>query len=401
MKRVFVWTLRILCLVAIAAAGFTVFQCVQHMNDDHSYEAVMGHSPYVLEETIGQSQELAETAEPEQSPEAEVVQAEMEPTITLTVDGIATMESPAVEVTATVTDIDGSIQARTLWYLDGALLDSGSSVELKDGDTLTYTVEVDVANAVEDDAVVELMLEYDGKTISGGTVFQVERAQQVEIRTEEITVTCIEDCSIYSDSSFQQDTGKIMRKGDTGLLLAYDSNGSLDALNLQFPDGTAGWVSARRNQITTENCTTTEDYTQEQKESFVNAMGYESATRYLVWVNLYTQKVNVFRGEKGSWRLDQCFPCATGVNTTPTSTGVFAISSLTGHWDLGDGTYVEPVLTFNGGEAFISQPKSTATGEVVDSTIGEPASGGGVRMLDDDIQWMSEHMSLDTMVVVY
>ena len=39
--------------------------------------------------------------------------------------------------------------------------------------------------------------------------------------------------------------------------------------------------------------------------------------------------------------------------------------------------------------------------EIADDTIGKPASGGGVRLLEDDIAWMSENMLIDTMVVVY
>ena len=63
--------------------------------------------------------------------------------------------------------------------------------------------------------------------------------------------------------------------------------------------------------------------------------------------------------------------------------------------------YVEPVLVFNGGEAFTSQPYDVETDEIADDTIGKPASGGGVRLLEDDIAWMSENMLIDTMVVVY
>lgn len=62
---------------------------------------------------------------------------------------------------------------------------------------------------------------------------------------------------------------------------------------------------------------------------------------------------------------------------------------------------MEPVLIFNGGEAFTSQPYDVETDEIVDDTMGEPASGGSVRMLEEDIAWMSENMTIDTMVVVY
>lgn len=44
----------------------------------------------------------------------------------------------------------------------------------------------------------------------------------------------------------------------------------------------------------------------------------------------------------------------------------------------------EPVLIFNGGEAFTSQPYDVETDEVDDDTIGKPSSGGGVRLVKED-----------------
>ena len=263
---------------------------------------------------------------------------------------------------------------------------------------------MDVKNSEADEASVELVVEFGGKRVTAATEFPIERPDDgdyVTIQTEEIPVTCIQTCSIYYDDTLQMDTGDVMNTGDTGLLLAYQSNSmGLSALKLQFEDGSSGWVSARRNEISQEDCTTDEDYTKEQKTEFVNSMGYDSKTEYLVWVSLYTQKVNVFRGYKGHWELTECFDCASGVNETPTSTGTFKIQTLKERWDLG-ATYVEPVLVFNGGEAFTSQPYDVETDEIADDTIGKPASGGGVRLLEDDIAWMSENMLIDTMVVVY
>ena len=322
----------------------------------------------------------------------------------LSADGSATVNHSKVRITASFSNIINSIQADLKWYLDGELVSESNDQLLVEGSTAIYGVTVDVENAEATEAHVELEVSFDDKTVSANTAFPVEQpddGKYIMIQTEEITVTCIQDCSIYSDSGLSEDTGEIMYEEETGLLLAYDTNSSgLSALKLQFPDGSEGWVSARRNEITDEDCTTDEDYTDEQKMDFVNSMNYDSETQYLVWVSLYTQKVNVFTGYKGNWTLVQTFDCATGINETPTTTGVFKIQTLKERWDLGI-TYVEPVLIFNGGEAFTSQPYDVETDEIVDDTMGEPASGGSVRMLEEDIAWMSENMTIDTMVVVY
>ena len=397
MRKVIAWLLRLCCFAIIGLAVYTIANCVMHMNDDHSKQAVLGAQPTQIQNTF----QSAETPAP-----VELVDnsANENPTVVLSADGTATMNHSAVAVTASFSNIESSIRGNLKWYVNGELTDESENRLLVEGSMLTYNAKVDVENYEAETASVELVVEFGGKRASATTEFPVEKPDDgdyVTIQTEEIPVTCIQDCSIYYDDALQVDSGEIMSAGETGLLLGYHTNSmGLSALKLQFPDGSSGWVSARRNEITEENSTTDEDYTEEQKVDFVNSMGYDSKTEYLVWVSLYTQKVNVFKGYKGHWELEKCFDCASGVNESPTTTGVFKIQTLKERWDLG-ATYVEPVLVFNGGEAFTSQPYDVDTDEIADDTMGEPASGGGVRLREKDIAWMSDNMFIDTMVVVY
>jgi len=397
MRKIIAWLLRLCCFAIIGLAVYTIATCVMHMNDDHSKQAVLGAQPTQIQNTF----QSAETPAP-----VELVDnsANENPTVVLSADGTATMNHSAVAVTASFSNIESSIRGNLKWYVNGELTDESENRLLVEGSMLTYNAKVDVGSYEAETASVELVVEFGGKRASATTEFPVEKPDDgdyVTIQTEEIPVTCIQDCSIYYDDALQVDSGEIMSAGETGLLLGYHTNSmGLSALKLQFPDGSSGWVSARRNEITEENCTTDEDYTEEQKVDFVNSMGYDSKTEYLVWVSLYTQKVNVFKGYKGHWELEKCFDCASGVNESPTTTGVFKIQTLKERWDLG-ATYVEPVLVFNGGEAFTSQPYDVDTDEIADDTMGEPASGGGVRLREKDIAWMSDNMFIDTMVVVY
>ena len=396
MKNVLKWLLRIICIVIIGAAVFTLGRSLLHMHDDHSYETLMGERPPVEAEAVTQP-----PAEESQAP-AQTLAEQI--SLTLEASGSATMDSPEVQVTATFDHITGSVQANLIWYLDGEELGRETKL-LVNGATALYNIPVDVESAEADDTIAEVMAQLeDGTVISAGAIIPVERMQEdtlSEVRTEEIVVTCIEDCSIYRDLDLSQDTGGILYQGETGLLLAYETgSGGLGALHLQFGDGTDGWVSARRCEITEENCTTDLDYTEQQKMDFVNDMGYDSDTGFLIWVNLYTQKVNVFYGTKGNWTLYAAFPCATGSNTNPTSTGVYSITDTTEQWDMGD-TYYAPVIIFNGGEAFTGQPRSSVSDQIIDDTMGSPASGGSVWMEEDAIEWMYDYVTIGTAVVVY
>jgi hypothetical protein len=265
-------------------------------------------------------------------------------------------------------------------------------------------VNIDPTEEGADTAQVQLVVEFNDKSLTGEAEIQVDRpsndASAVVIQTEEIPVTAKKTTNIYTDSDLEDEDGELA-KGDSGLLLAYASgNSGMTAIRLQFDDGSSGWVSADDVTISDEDCTIDEDYSEEAKTDFVNSMRYDSETEYLVWVSLYTQKVNVFSGYQGNWVLEKTFDCATGSNSSPTTTGTYTYNTLKDRWDLGT-TYVEPVLIFNGGEAFTSRPYSTDSDEIEDETMGEPVSGGSVRMLEEDIAWMKENLTIGSLVVIY
>ena len=408
MKKIFAWLLRICCFVLIGAAAYTLIGCIRNVNEDYSKDAIMARRNETVQTTqVSTPETVQSTTEPSATPAPvmpETSNVEEDPTVVLSADGTATVNRPTVSVTASFGNIVNSITADLKWYLDDELVYTETGCLVVEGATKTYQAKVDVDQEGADTAQVRLEVSFQDKLVDAETQFPVERmgaGDSIVIRTEEITVTARRDSGIYSGSDLSGDTGDAMAKSDTGLLLAYETNNSgLSALKLKFTDGSEGWVDAADMDITDENCTTDEDYTDDQKMDFVNNMNYDSYTEYLVWVSLYTQKVNVFSGYEGHWTLIETFDCSSGVNETPTTTGVFQIQSIRDRWDLGR-TYVEPVLVFNGGEAFTSRPYSTETNEITDETMGEPASGGSIRMLDADIAWMADNIPINTMVVVY
>jgi hypothetical protein len=398
MKKVFGWVLRILCLVVIGAAVFTLVKCLTHVNDDYSYEAIM--------QTAAPSLEEDSTAEPDAVQTAAALEQNLDedPSVVVYADGTVTANRPYAQVTAAFGDIESSILAQLSWYLDGELISQESDRLLVEGSTVTCQVNIDPTQEGADTALVQLVVEFNDKSLTGEAEIQVDRpsddAAAVVIQTEEIPVTAKRATNIYTDSDLEDEDGELS-KGDSGLLLEYTSgNSGMTAIRLQLEDGSSGWVSADDVTISDEDCTTDEDYTEEAKTDFVNSMRYDSETEYLVWVSLYTQKVNVFSGYQGNWVLEKTFDCATGSNSSPTSTGTYTYSALKDRWDLGT-TYVEPVLIFNGGEAFTSRPYSTDSDEIADETMGEPASGGSVRMLEEDIAWMKENLTIGSLVVIY
>lgn len=140
------------------------------------------------------------------------------------------------------------------------------------------------------------------------------------------------------------------------------------------------------------------DYSQATKEGFVDLLGYDSETDYLVWVSRYTQKVMVYEGSKGNWKLIKTMPCATGANYCPTPQGVYKLEGHRTVWDFGD-YVVYNVTVYNGPFAFhtvLYYP----SGKLMDGTIGQPKSQGCVRMLKEDSNYIY-NLPLGTRVVIY
>ena len=165
-----------------------------------------------------------------------------------------------------------------------------------------------------------------------------------------------------------------------------------------LPNGYKGWVSTGAIRTGSGNYTLPSDFDNDDKVLWVNSRNYSSSTNYLVWVSLACQKVNVFTGSAGNWKLDKVFPCATGAYSTPTPPGTYKISYKQSRWQY-NGYWCGPVTGFYNGYAFHSW-LNTNSGGAYDHTMGRPVSHGCVRMKDPDAQFMNR-LPYNTTIVIY
>ena len=143
------------------------------------------------------------------------------------------------------------------------------------------------------------------------------------------------------------------------------------------------------------------DYSAYDKEVFVNAKGYSSPSKYLIWVNLATQRTNIFQGSKGNWRLIRSSSVSTGKASTPTPVGVFYLTRKQTGWFTPTYT-VKPVVRFSAGSGYAFHSiLYNPNGTVQDGRVGIPLSHGCVRMYDGDIRWIYNNVPIGTTAVVY
>lgn len=218
------------------------------------------------------------------------------------------------------------------------------------------------------------------------------------VKPVEIEATVLNWTYTYSDKWLGTTNGGL-NAGDQVIYM--DHNGLTSAYIWIPGEARACWVPYYSIRISSKNYTVYEDFSDTDKEIFVNAKGYESQSEYLIWINLERQKVNVFLGAKGRWDLIRVSTCSSGANTTPTPTGVVTYCAYSNGW-FNPTYYVKPVLYINLERAIAMHSiLFNPNGTVQDGTQGTPASHGCVRMPPAEIDWIASHVPVGTTVVVF
>lgn len=133
----------------------------------------------------------------------------------------------------------------------------------------------------------------------------------------------------------------------------------------------------------------------------INTLNIESKTSYLLYVNLDEQKTYIYKGAKDNWSLLDSFSCSTGIAGKETPKGMYSVTGR-GDWFFSDefqqgGKYW---VQFMGDYLFHSLPYNQAQSEVVDYTLGVPASHGCIRLEDEKAKWIYDNVPDDTKVII-
>lgn len=131
------------------------------------------------------------------------------------------------------------------------------------------------------------------------------------------------------------------------------------------------------------------------------AQGYSSSTGYLILVNYTYHTFSVYTGSRNNWKLNQCFPCSLGKDSTKTPTGTFYTTGRT--YSFGDSDHTCYYATGYIGMNYLihSVLYYPGTMTVKDGRLGMNISGGCIRLYIDDAKWVYFNVPLNTPVVIY
>lgn len=133
----------------------------------------------------------------------------------------------------------------------------------------------------------------------------------------------------------------------------------------------------------------------------INTLNIESLTSNLIYVNLKDQITYIYKGSINNWDKIKSFKCSTGIESEKTPTGIFDVRER-GAWFFSDkynqgGKYW---VQFYGDYLFHSVPYNKDQSEIVDYTLGVPASHGCIRLKTEDAKWIYDNIESGTKVII-
>lgn len=135
--------------------------------------------------------------------------------------------------------------------------------------------------------------------------------------------------------------------------------------------------------------------------SNINTLNIESATSYLINVNLENQKTYIYSGKPDSWKLIKTCPCSTGISNEETPVGSFSTKEK-GDWFFSDkyeqgGKYWTQIT---GDILFHSVPFARDKTTVLDYTLNKPSSHGCIRLSIEDAKWIYTNVPKGSKVII-
>jgi len=206
------------------------------------------------------------------------------------------------------------------------------------------------------------------------------------------------DGHIYREHTLRVQIGTV-QAGDVVEVL---EDFSVEVYKVLTGDGARGWLAADKLNIPPDPPTDLTIPTPHQLEEYANQQGYASRSPHLLIVDVSRQKLYVFEGEAGAWRLTCTFACSTGMNISPTTRGTFRLT------DRGDWFYSYRLesgakywIRFNNHYLLHTIPMDKNKNPIAnEDVVGIRASNGCVRLMVDDMRWIYENIIDGTTIVI-
>ena len=324
--------------------------------------------------------------------------------------GTATESAPNLTMRLRLSNMPlGWSEVDLIWYVDGKEISRSSRNLLQEGSEISASANFSsYMDGLHSTVPFTVYITIDGKQalLYRGEVNVSESVARIAatVRTQNVQGYAKAGGILYSDSSLTSKTGAIAANTQFTILMSSSSR----ATKIRLQDGTVAWTNYYNVGIVSGSYYTTKDYSTAVKEYYVNNIRQWSSSKgYMIWVSLYTQRVNIFQGYKGHWRLIRSGPIGSGRNDCPTPVEDVSLQYHTTWYYPAPGHnppfYCHHVTVFDNARGFHSRPTKWGepVGSILYAGIGYPCSAGCIRLLDEDCIFIHDVLPLGTAVHIY
>lgn len=138
-----------------------------------------------------------------------------------------------------------------------------------------------------------------------------------------------------------------------------------------------------------------------QQAMALKAQSYHSSTNWLILVDITQNRVGIFNGSLGNWKLQNFWLCSSGAPNTPTRVGQFTVGNKGYSFGEDHGYSCYYWTQFYADYLFHSVKYYAGTRRIMDGRLGMNISAGCVRMQIDQAKWIYDNIPRGTKVVVY
>lgn len=218
--------------------------------------------------------------------------------------------------------------------------------------------------------------------------------------------TFTKKATLYKDSARKTSKGTVKKGAVAEAIGKYPAKvGAWEdptMIKVELSNGKTGWVNfdtIKLKALVKPNS----DYSKSTKQEFVK--NYSSKTSYLVWVNQYTMRMNVFTGKKGNWKLYKTKRCVVGEFRMPLSYGSkYSLNNCVGRVyrvdEEGESYYFDYARNFHGSGYFHTRCRWSIDDSLRNSIGSIPSTRGCVRLYDEDAIFIYG-LPKGTKVVIY
>ena len=133
----------------------------------------------------------------------------------------------------------------------------------------------------------------------------------------------------------------------------------------------------------------------------LKAQGYHSSTSWLILVDITQNRVGIFNGSMGNWKLQNFWLCSSGAPNSPTRVGQFTVGNKGYSFGEEHGYSCYYWTQFYADYLFHSVKYYAGTRNIMDGRLGMNISAGCVRMQIDQAKWIYDNIPRGTKVIVY